>query len=168
MSVNLSARQLLAPDLVTSVRAATEAAGLEPSSLILELTESVLLADSERVLRRLHRLKDLGVQIAIDDFGTGYSSLSYLQRVPFDILKIDRAFVAALRHEDPQTTLVRTIMDLGRTLGRTAIAEGIEEQMELDGLLALGLRARPGPALRRRRRRRHPRGASSALLQASA
>ena len=78
------------------------------------------------------------MQIAIDDFGTGYSSLSYLQRVPFDILKIDRAFVAALRHEDPQTTLVRTIMDLGRTLGRTAIAEGIEEQVELDGLLALG------------------------------
>ncbi len=138
MSVNLSARQLLAPDLVTTVRTATEAAELEPSSLILELTESVLLADSERVLRRLHRLKDLGVQIAIDDFGTGYSSLSYLQRVPFDILKIDRAFVAALRHEDPQTTLVRTIMDLGRTLGRTAIAEGIEEQVELDGLLALG------------------------------
>ena len=58
--------------------------------------------------------------------------------MPFDILKIDRAFVAALRHEDPQTTLVRTIMDLGRTLGRTAIAEGIEEQVELDGLLALG------------------------------
>jgi diguanylate cyclase (GGDEF)-like protein/PAS domain S-box-containing protein len=138
MSVNLSARQLLAPDLVTSVRSATEAAGLEPSSLILELTESVLLADSERVLQRLHRLKDLGVQIAIDDFGTGYSSLSYLQRVPFDILKIDRAFVATLRHEDPHTTLVRTIMDLGRTLGRTAIAEGIEEQVELDGLLALG------------------------------
>jgi diguanylate cyclase (GGDEF)-like protein len=138
MCINLSARQLLAPDLVTSVRAAADRAGLEPSSLILELTESVLLADSERVLRRLHRLKDLGVQIAIDDFGTGYSSLSYLQRVPFDFLKIDRAFVATLRHEDPQTTLVRTIMDLGRTLGRTAIAEGIEEQVELDGLLALG------------------------------
>ena len=128
MSVNLSARQLLAPDLVANVQAATEAAGLQPSSLILELTESVLLADSERVLRRLHRLKDLGVHIAIDDFGTGYSSLSYLQRVPFDILKIDRAFVAALRTEDPQSTLVRTIMDLGRTLGRIAIAEGIEEQ----------------------------------------
>jgi EAL domain-containing protein (putative c-di-GMP-specific phosphodiesterase class I) len=90
------------------------------------------------VLRRLHRLKDLGVQIAIDDFGTGYSSLSYLQRVPFDILKIDRAFVASLRHKEPSTTLVRTIMDLGRTLGRVAIAEGIEEQSELDGLRALG------------------------------
>ena len=138
MSVNLSARQLLAPDLVANVQTATDAAGLEPSSLILELTESVLLADSERVLRRLHRLKDLGVQIAIDDFGTGYSSLSYLQRVPFDILKIDRAFVAALRDEDPHATLVRTIMDLSRTLGRAAIAEGIEEQTEVDGLLALG------------------------------
>jgi diguanylate cyclase (GGDEF)-like protein/PAS domain S-box-containing protein len=138
VSVNLSARQLLAPDLVTNVRSTTEAAGLDPSSLILELTESVLLADSERVLRRLHRLKDLGVQIAIDDFGTGYSSLSYLQRVPFDILKIDRAFVAALRVEDPQTTLVRTIMEISRTLGRRTIAEGIEEQIELDGLLALG------------------------------
>jgi EAL domain-containing protein (putative c-di-GMP-specific phosphodiesterase class I) len=78
------------------------------------------------------------VNIAIDDFGTGYSSLSYLQRVPFDILKIDRAFVATLRSEDPHSTLVRTIMDLARTLGRVAIAEGIEEQVELDGLLALG------------------------------
>ena len=138
VSVNLSARQLLSPDLVAGVQSALDAAGLPPSALVLEITESVLLTDSERVLRRLHRLKDLGVQIAIDDFGTGYSSLSYLQRVPFDLLKIDRAFVAALRHEDPQATLVRTIMDLSRTLGRTAVAEGIEEQAELDGLLALG------------------------------
>jgi diguanylate cyclase (GGDEF)-like protein/PAS domain S-box-containing protein len=138
MSVNLSARQLLGPDLVASVQRAIEVTDIPPSALVLELTESVLLADSERVLRRLHRLKDLGVRIAIDDFGTGYSSLSYLQRVPFDLLKIDRAFVAALRHEDAQSTLVRTIMDLSRTLGRTAVAEGIEEQAELDGLLALG------------------------------
>ena len=138
MSVNLSARQVLAPDLVAVVREALDVSGVAPSSLILELTESVLLADSERVLRRLHNLKDLGVVIAIDDFGTGYSSLSYLQRVPFDILKIDRAFVSALRHEAPSTTLVRTILDLARTLGRTTIAEGIEEQIELEGLVELG------------------------------
>jgi predicted signal transduction protein with EAL and GGDEF domain len=138
MSVNLSARQVLAPDLEEVVRDAADAAGIEPQSLVLELTESVLLADSELVLRRLQHLKDLGVQIAIDDFGTGYSSLSYLQRVPFDILKIDRAFVSALRHEAPDATLVRTIMDLSRTLGRTAIAEGIEEPIELEGLLELG------------------------------
>jgi EAL domain-containing protein (putative c-di-GMP-specific phosphodiesterase class I) len=138
MCVNLSARQLLAPDLVAGVRDAAAEAGIEPSWLVLEITESVLLSDSERVLRRLQRLRDLGVQIAIDDFGTGYSSLSYLQRVPFDILKIDRSFVSTLRHEVPSATLVRTIMDLARTLGRSAVAEGIEEQIELDGLLELG------------------------------
>ncbi len=138
ISVNLSARQVLAPDLVEVVRETLASALLDPASLVLELTESVLLVDSELVLRRLQQLKDLGVRIAIDDFGTGYSSLSYLQRVPFDILKIDRAFVSALRYEVPSTTLVRTIMDLGRTLGRTVVAEGIEDQIELDGLLELG------------------------------
>jgi predicted signal transduction protein with EAL and GGDEF domain len=138
VSVNVTARQLLAPDLVELLQDTTSAAGIEPARVVLELTEGALLADSERVLRRLHHLKDLGLQIAIDDFGTGYSSLSYLQRVPFDILKIDRAFVSALRHEVPSTTLVRTIMDLGRTLGRSAVAEGVEEQIELDGLIELG------------------------------
>ncbi len=138
MGVNLSARQLLAPDLVEVVRELTTQAEILPSSLVLELAESVLLADTESVLRRLHELKALGVKIAIDDFGTGHSSLSYLQRVPFDILKIDRTCVAALRHDDPESSLVRTIMDLGRTLGRTVVAEGVEEQAELDGLLALG------------------------------
>ncbi|MFZ6004452.1 MAG: putative bifunctional diguanylate cyclase/phosphodiesterase [Actinomycetota bacterium] len=138
MSVNLSARQVLSPELIGLVRGAIESTGVDAGSLVLELTEAVLLSDSEQVLRRLQQLKDLGVRIAIDDFGTGYSSLSYLQRVPFDILKIDRAFVSALRHEAPNTTLVRTIIDLSRTLGRTAIAEGIEEQVELAGLLELG------------------------------
>ena len=138
MSVNLSARQVLAPDLPDLILAATAAVGLEPRSLVLELTEAVLLVDSEQVLRRLHHLKDIGVMIAIDDFGTGYSSLSYLQRVPFDILKIDRTFVSALRQEDPPASLVRTIMDLSRTLGRTAVAEGIEDTAELEALLSLG------------------------------
>jgi diguanylate cyclase (GGDEF)-like protein/PAS domain S-box-containing protein len=140
MSVNLSARQLLADDLVDTVRLATEGAGIDPRDLTLELTETVLLSDSERVLERLQQLKDLGVSIAIDDFGTGYSSLSYLQRVPFDCIKIDRAFVAALQLEDPSSTLVRTIMDLAHTLDVDAIAEGIEQSIEVDGLVALGCR----------------------------
>jgi diguanylate cyclase (GGDEF)-like protein/PAS domain S-box-containing protein len=138
MSVNLTARQMLAPDLLDDVSAAIDDAGIEPSALMLEVTESALLTDSERMLRHLQQLKDLGVQIAIDDFGTGYSSLSYLQRVPFDMLKIDRPFVSALRHDLPSATLVRTILELGRSLGRTAIAEGVEEQVELDGLVELG------------------------------
>src|SRR3546814_19800078 len=83
MSVNLSTRQVLHPKLLETVDEALTSSGLDPSTLMLELTESVLLTDSEQVLRRLHRLKDLGDQIALDDFGTGYSSLSYLQRVPF-------------------------------------------------------------------------------------
>src|SRR3546814_12445199 len=112
MSGNLSTRQVLHPKLLETVDEALTSSGLDPSTLMLELTESVLLTDSEQVLRRLHRLKDLGVQIAIDDFGTGYSSLSYLQRVPFDVLKIDRAFIAALRQDRPSATLVRTILDL--------------------------------------------------------
>ncbi|MET0728352.1 MAG: EAL domain-containing protein [Acidimicrobiales bacterium] len=154
MGVNLSARQVLAPDLPDVVRSVLHESRLDPSSLVLELTETVLLSDSDRVLRRLHLLKDLGVQIAIDDFGTGYSSLSYLQRVPFDVLKIDRAFVSALRHEEPASTLVRTIMELARSLGRGVVAEGVEEQIELDGLLELGcelgqgfLLQRPGDAV---------------------
>src|SRR3546814_13895286 len=101
---------------------------------MLELTESVLLTDSEQVLRRLHRLKDLGVQIAIDDFGTGYSSLSSLQRLPLDVLKIDRAFIAALRQEPPSATLARTIPDLGGPLGRSPIPPGVEEQLGPDWL----------------------------------
>lgn len=138
ISVNLSARQLLDHGLVDTVKSALAHAALEPDDLILELSEAVLLNDSEQVLRRLQHLKDLGVRVAIDDFGTGYSSLSYLQQVPFDVLKIDRAFIASLRHEAPPTTLVRTILDLTRTLGRTAIAEGVEEAVELDGLIELG------------------------------
>lgn len=149
MAVNVSGRQLLAPDLLEVVRVLTLEAGIDPSSLVLELAESVLLADTESVLRRLHELKAMGVKLAIDNFGTGYSSLSYLQRVPFDVLKIDRTCVAALRNEEPESTLVRTIMDLGRTLDRTVVAEGVEEQAELDGLLALGCEVGQGYRLGR-------------------
>jgi diguanylate cyclase (GGDEF)-like protein/PAS domain S-box-containing protein len=138
VSVNVSARQLLAPDLVVTVEDATSRAGLEPAGLTLELTESVLLSDSERVLERLHALKQLGVQVALDDFGTGYSSLSYLQRVPFDLIKIDRVFVQALRAEAPATSLASTIVDLARTLGRLTVAEGIEDEVEAAGLQELG------------------------------
>ena len=149
VTVNLSARQVLDPDLLVTVQAALDGAGLDPAALVVELTEAVILADSEGVLRRLHQLKDLGVDIAIDHFGTGYSSLSYLQRVPFDILKIDRGLVSTLRDQDPESTLVPTIIDLARTLGRRAIAEGIEQQVELDGLRQLDCELGQGYHLRR-------------------
>jgi diguanylate cyclase (GGDEF)-like protein/PAS domain S-box-containing protein len=147
LAVNLSATQLLDADSVALVREVTSAAGLDPRALTLELTESVLLSDSENILARLRSMKELGVRVALDDFGTGYSSLSYLQRVPFDVLKIDRAFVRSLRTDDPAATLAGTIVDLARTLGRTTIAEGIEDEAEVTGLLALGCKVGQGHLL---------------------
>src|ERR671915_1944305 len=96
MSVNLSTRQLQDPDIVEHVESALEKTGIAPSSLTLEITESVLMDDTEKVLATLQALKALGVQLAIDDFGTGYSSLSYLHQFPVDSLKIDQSFVARL------------------------------------------------------------------------
>jgi diguanylate cyclase (GGDEF)-like protein/PAS domain S-box-containing protein len=147
MSVNLSQEQILDDAIGDLVADALETAGIEPADLTLEITESILLTDSERVLRRLHHLTDLGVRVAIDDFGTGYSSLSYLQRVPFDVLKIDRAFVGALKTQQPAGTLVRTILDLSRTLGRAVIADGVEERVQVEGLLELGCELGQGSLL---------------------
>jgi EAL domain-containing protein (putative c-di-GMP-specific phosphodiesterase class I) len=134
MSVNLSTRQLQDPDIVEHVESALEKTGIAPSSLTLEITESVLMDDTEKVLATLQALKALGVQLAIDDFGTGYSSLSYLHQFPFDILKIDKAFIG--RHGDgsDESPLVRAIVELARTLGLRTVAEGIETPEQLDKL----------------------------------
>lgn len=120
---------------------------------MIELTEPSLLADTDAVLQRIHLLKDLGVKVAVDNFGTGYSSLGYLQRVPLDVVKIDRSLVSPLRTQEPTRTVTRTIVDLVRTLGRDVVAQGVEEQAELEGLLELGcgigqgfLLHRPAPA----------------------
>jgi EAL domain-containing protein (putative c-di-GMP-specific phosphodiesterase class I) len=116
------------------VRAALLAADLEPSMLILEVTESVLMRDAEATIARLNRLKKLGVMVAIDDFGTGYSSLSYLRQFPVDVLKIDRSFVAEMTRSPDAAALIHALVELGRTLGLVTLAEGIEEQKQLDGL----------------------------------
>jgi EAL domain-containing protein (putative c-di-GMP-specific phosphodiesterase class I) len=105
------------------------------------------MEDIEKNIETLRSIRTLGVDVAIDDFGTGYSSLSYLQRVPFDLLKIDQIFVRALRQQPPSATLVRTILELSGALGRVAVAEGIEEQIEVDGLLELGCELGQGPLL---------------------
>jgi EAL domain-containing protein (putative c-di-GMP-specific phosphodiesterase class I) len=149
MSINLSPREVLAADLVEAVERALAAAGLPPRSLMIELTEPSLLGDTDAVLHRIHRLKELGVRIAIDNFGTGYSSLAYLQRVPLDIVKIDRSLVSALRTQEPTRTVARTVIDLVRTLGREVVAQGIEERAELDGLLELGCHQGQGFLLHR-------------------
>ncbi len=134
MSVNVSMRQLESDQLVEDVRSALEEHDIEPSSLIIEVTESTLMKDANATVSRLNRLKGLGVMIAIDDFGTGYSSLAYLRQFPVDVLKIDRSFVSEMDGSADGTALIHTLVELGRTLGLVTLAEGIEKQSQLEGL----------------------------------
>ena len=144
MSVNLSARQFSAPDLVAEVRATIEAAGADPSWLVFEITESVLVEDFDEVLPVLQALRDLGVHIEIDDFGTGYSSLAYLHRIPFDRIKIDRSFVGQMELGLEQVALVLTITSLARNLGVGVVAEGVETIEQCRTVARLGADAGQG------------------------
>jgi diguanylate cyclase (GGDEF)-like protein len=138
VSVNLSTRQLQDPELVNDVAEALASSGLEPNLLVLEITETLLMQETDVIMARLHELKRLGVRIAIDDFGTGYSSLSYLRRFPVDILKIDKTFVDGLNGEGEGEALVRAIIELARALNLQTVAEGIEEVSQLSALQLLG------------------------------
>jgi len=138
LSVNVSTRQLQDDEFVDYVSAELARSGLPPSSLVLEITESAMMQDTEASIRRLDALKATGVKLAIDDFGTGYSSLSYLQRFPVDILKIDRAFVAAIGTATEEVPLVPAIVSLARALHLQAVAEGVETAVQVDALVALG------------------------------
>jgi EAL domain-containing protein (putative c-di-GMP-specific phosphodiesterase class I) len=144
VAVNISGRHLQQGDLVADVRQALEASGLEPESLLIELTESTMMHNSESNLLRLKELKALGVRLAIDDFGTGYSSLSYLHRFPIDILKIDRSFVSRLTESAEGPKLARAVVMLGETLGLETVAEGVEVDEQVTQLLQLGCVAAQG------------------------
>jgi EAL domain-containing protein (putative c-di-GMP-specific phosphodiesterase class I) len=151
-SVNISARHFQHDDLVADVSHALRTSGLDPSCLILEITESVLVYDPESVVSRMLELKALGVAFAIDDFGTGYSSLSYLKQFPIDILKVDKSFVDDVGRSDKASALTRAIVEIAQSLNLDTIAEGIEEAQQADGLRDLGCRfgqgyffARPVP-----------------------
>ena len=131
VAVNLSARQLELPGVTEDVMEALTTAGLAPELLCLELTETLLVRDLEPTAARLRRLKELGVTLAVDDFGTGYSSLAHLWSFPIDALKIDRSFVASMGKEQGEA-FVCAIVDLARALNLRVVAEGIEEQSQLD------------------------------------
>jgi EAL domain-containing protein (putative c-di-GMP-specific phosphodiesterase class I) len=153
MAVNVSARQLQHPDFVEHVDVALERSGLPPHLLTLELTETVLVAAGERVEHRLDALKSRGIKLALDDFGTGYASLAYLQRLPVDIVKIDRSFTAGIDSGDDDLALLRGIVGLGKALGLRLVAEGIErgaQQAIVHGLGCDGAQGfhfgRPQPA----------------------
>lgn len=156
LAVNLSPEQFRHGDLVKSVAAALAGSGLTPDRLELEITESLLLQDNQRTLEALHRLKDLGVSISMDDFGTGYCSLSYLRSFPFDKIKIDRSFVQELGEDGDCRAIIEAIVTLGRRLGITTTAEGVETDDQLRELESVGCsqmqgylfsKARPGAEL---------------------
>jgi diguanylate cyclase (GGDEF)-like protein/PAS domain S-box-containing protein len=139
IAVNLSVRQLADPNLLADVRGVLNDTGLDPRLLTLEITESVVMNDVEEILPRLHALKDLGLRLAIDDFGTGYSSLAYLRRFPVDILKIDKTFIDAAAANAPGgLSLIRAVVDLGRSLQLTTVAEGVEDATLLPELVKIG------------------------------
>ncbi|HEX7920953.1 MAG TPA: EAL domain-containing protein [Bradyrhizobium sp.] len=138
LAVNVSAVQFRDPDFIDVVVNALAASKLSPRRLELEITESVFLANSSETLATLHKLKALGLRIALDDFGTGYSSLSYLRSFPFDKLKIDKSFVRDLTATHGSKSIVRAVISLGRSLGMTTIAEGIETVEQLDHMRAEG------------------------------
>jgi diguanylate cyclase (GGDEF)-like protein/PAS domain S-box-containing protein len=151
--VNISGRELTESDAVGAIQELLQQSGVDPESLVLEITESILMQQTDAVLAKLHDLKGLGLRLAIDDFGTGYSSLSYLQRFPIDILKIAKPFVDDVAAGVERSALARAIIGIGSTLKLTTLAEGIEMEEQRAGLVALGCElgqgyyfARPLPA----------------------
>jgi diguanylate cyclase (GGDEF)-like protein/PAS domain S-box-containing protein len=153
ISVNVSTVQLTAPGLFSDVQSALEQSGIAPSRVVLEITEGSLAKDTERIIEVLDELRKLGVRIAIDDFGTGYASLSQLRRLPVDILKVDRSFVAALNEGGKSRELLKAILGVGQALSLAVVAEGIEAQSQMTTLQEMGcemaqgfLVGKPSPA----------------------
>ncbi len=137
ISVNVSAKQLQYPGWADEVAATLAETGLEPSHLVLEITESVLMEDAEASSATLEELRRLGVRVAIDDFGTGYSSLGYLRRLPVDVLKIDKSFIDGVAKGPHESALARAVVKLARTLGLDAVAEGVTDRRQLAELRRL-------------------------------
>jgi EAL domain-containing protein (putative c-di-GMP-specific phosphodiesterase class I) len=136
VSVNVSGRQLEDDAIVATISKALQESGLSSSSLIIEITETALMRQPIATARRLREIKALGVRIAVDDFGTGYSSLAYLQQFPVDCLKIDRVFTAAITTSPESKALIETLVQLGKALGLTTLAEGVETLDQRDLLRA--------------------------------
>ena len=144
VGVNVSMRDLRNPELPDVIDRLVTTSGVDPSSLGLEITESAIMADPERILATLKRLREFGVHISIDDFGTGYSSLAYLHRLPVDEIKIDKSFVARITSDVSSAAVVRAAVDLAHGLHLRVVAEGVEDQPTLDLLTVLGIDAVQG------------------------
>ena len=138
LTVNVSPIQLQQPDFLDEVERVLAGAGLDPARLVIEITESAMFRDTAATIVKLEALRARGVRIAIDDFGTGYASLTYLRRFPVDIIKIAKEFIGAADANTPEWAFTGAILALGRALGLTVVAEGIEDRGQHERLLALG------------------------------
>ena len=153
LSVNVGTRQLVDPGFFDTVSDALAETGIDADSLWLEITETALLSDVKAATIALRELRGLGLHLSVDDFGTGYSSLTYLKRFPVETIKVDRSFVAGLGIDAEDSTIVEAVVQLGRSLGLSVVAEGIESALQLNRLRELGcdrgqgyLFGRPRPA----------------------
>jgi len=139
IAVNVSPRQFIEENFSQMVQSVLIETGLKPTCLELEITESLLAEDSQKIVDIINELKDMGISIALDDFGTGYSSLSYLKKFSFDIIKIDRAFVMDITNNDEDASLCRAIVAIAQALNMEVIGEGVEEADQLELLDAIGV-----------------------------
>ena len=153
IAVNVAVQQFDSPDLLADVTQVLRESSVDPSRIVLEVTEGSVMEDPEHVLHVLQQLRELGVRVALDDFGTGYSALQYLRRFPLDVLKIDKSFVSELELGTSSATLLRAMLELGRSLGLRTVVEGVESTVQLEAIRTLGcdlvqgyLLATPGPA----------------------
>jgi EAL domain-containing protein (putative c-di-GMP-specific phosphodiesterase class I) len=138
VTINISGKQLEHSAFIEDLAHVLRSVEINPGNIILEITESTMMEDTESILKLLMRIKSLGIRLAIDDFGTGYSSLSYLQQFPIDILKIDRSFVDGIESSQQKNAVARTIINLSGTLQLSTIAEGVEKTEQAEILRELG------------------------------
>ena len=153
VAVNISARQLADPELISHIEGSVRASRIDPSTLWLELTETTVLEDTTFVERSLKRLKALGLRLVLDDFGVGFSSLGYLKRLPLSLIKLDRSFVENVTESPHDAAIVRAVCEMSETIGIGVVAEGVETEEQVRAARSLGCGyaqgfhfARPMPA----------------------
>ena len=138
LAVNVSGRQLTEHDFCATVKSVLTRTGMDPTALVLEMTEDVVIEDSDRAITMFENLRALGIRLALDDFGTGYSSLSYLLRLPVNIVKIDQSFISHIGHPQKGAAIVAAVTNLAHVLGLSVVAEGVETQQQHDEISAIG------------------------------
>jgi diguanylate cyclase (GGDEF)-like protein len=138
LSVNMSGRQLMRHDFFARVAGVLDSTAMDPRALVLEMTEDIIIEDTERAIASFNALRELGVRIALDDFGTGYSSLSYLLRLPVNILKIDQSFIAGIGHPQTGAVIVSAVTNLAHSLDLTVVAEGVETRRQHESVARIG------------------------------